>query len=753
MPTNKPNRIDSLRGKFDPHYKLSGKVEGLEKGVSDQVSQIHKTISKSFVTQRKTLTRVLGLEKRVNHLELQEAAEEQAKENLDDVLSDIYGEDEVGGTKTKAKPKTKKKPKAKKSKISASAFKKGTSQESLEERVERIAQNKVDEAAAEQHRQTSEYQEMSTGVDPETGEVLSPEERKRRFKLRKGTISTSKFFDKEEPKALPEGEKGGAIIKIGNSVESIVETLKEDQKQDKKQQGWFRKTVERFKRRKKENKLEFKIFDGIKKTATKLLAPMKNAWSEFLGFLGKVILGRVLFKILKWMGNKDNQSKLQSIIKFFEDWWPTMLAAYLLFGNAFGRMAVKMGVMVARFGVKLITKIIPQLIKGLAKMKIGKLLKNIPGGGKFAPLIQGTMMVGGGMLLENMMTGGDAQDFSGEFDGIQQEFNQGGLVQHFKQGGFVSGPGGVDKVPARLTAGEFVMSKGAVQKYGTNTLAAMNAAGGGTNKPTPMRGYNEGGKATPMKSEDLVAAVGPSLQIFMEQHNAAIDSDPDAIFGEHMRIEMDRDGKMPNFGKTIANMSEWAFNQSVEMTQQNESIPPEVKEALLKKMAWIRKGTLENPNFKGDIAFDINKDIPGTAAHRLFLRAQADTTSAAAKAGISAVDRARQMNRMGYFGGGLVQNFQGGGFVGDLIQNFQGGGQVRQMGRSAAKNRANIGPKKTATVITPSEKKKNVVVAYNQKKQEMENNSKVESSSNEIPKFDVTLGRSGHKIKVLGISV
>ena len=88
MPTNKPNSISSLRGRFDPHYKLAGKVEGLEKGISDQVSQIHKTISKSFVTQRKTLTRVLGLEKRVNHLEIQEAAEEQAKENLDEAFKE-----------------------------------------------------------------------------------------------------------------------------------------------------------------------------------------------------------------------------------------------------------------------------------------------------------------------------------------------------------------------------------------------------------------------------------------------------------------------------------------------------------------------------------------------------------------------------------------------------------------------------------------------------------------------------------------
>ena len=93
-------------------------------------------------------------------------------------------------------------------------------------------------------------------------------------------ISPSKFFDKKEQKSPVQG-KGGAIVKIGNSVTSIVETLQEDQKQDKKQQGWFRKMVERVKRRKKENKLEFKIFDGIKKTATKLLAPMKNAWEAF----------------------------------------------------------------------------------------------------------------------------------------------------------------------------------------------------------------------------------------------------------------------------------------------------------------------------------------------------------------------------------------------------------------------------------------------------------------------------------------
>ena len=64
---------------------------------------------------------------------------------------------------------------------------------------------------------------------------------------------------------------------------------------------------------------------------------------------------------------------------------------------------------------------------------------------------------------------------------------EGGPVQS-KDGGKVEGEKGVDKVPAMLTEGEFVLSKGAVQAYGVDTLAAMNAAAGGTNQPTEKDG-------------------------------------------------------------------------------------------------------------------------------------------------------------------------------------------------------------------------------------------------------------------------
>ena len=89
----------------------------------------------------------------------------------------------------------------------------------------------------------------------------------------------------------------------------------------------------------------------------------------------------------------------------------------------------------------------------------------------------------------------------------------------------------------------------------------------------------------------------------------------------------------------------------------------------------------------------------------------------------------------------------------NLLEEQKGIGQVKLGGGSGAKNVANIKPRKTATVITPSEKKKNVIVAYEEEKQKIDDKANIEQSSKEIPSFNELLGRSPHKIKTLGISV
>ena len=561
------------------------------------------------------------------------------------------------------------------------------------------------------------------------------------MKATKKTISPSKFFDKKEQKSLPmgKGEMGGAIVKVAEGVDSIVETLKEDKKQDKKHFSFLRKMAERFKRRRDENKLEFQIFDGLKKTATAALEPVKSAWQKLLDFLQNVILGRVLFKILEWMGNKDNKSKLESIIKFFKDWWPTLLTAYLLFGNSFGRMAVKLGVMVSKFAIRLVTKLIPKLLAGLAKIKAGSLLK----GGLVAGAVVGTTYLMGKMvgkdkegeniagaqnqssekLQEEGMDAGGAEVLSQSVTtenvdrmtqgdtNIRSNTNMlqtgmddplGGGRFGLNKGGTVPGSGNTDTVPAMLTPGEFVMSKGAVQKNAADTLAGMNAAAGGTNRPTLMGGYNEGGFAnmtntmstsgsggygkryvSPEEAKERLAARGmPSMELF--------------------------DGTVvPNFGKMGAD----SFMDGIQLTRsimvENEADPA--------KIAELDNFVATNPYAQPEkLQSMINRVVPGSTEQVLGDLGDSITASA-------------RMN-----GGGLVQAFQGGGRV--------------QRGRSAEKR------KMEASKITPIKKKK-VTVAYAEEKQNMADKPNTGKSGQEIPSFNVTAMRSPEKIKLLGISV
>ena len=475
------------------------------------------------------------------------------------------------------------------------------------------------------------------------------------MKATKKTISPSKFFDKKEQKSLPmgKGEMGGAIVKVAEGVDSIVETLKAEKKQDKKHFSFLRNMAERFKRRREENKLEFKVFDGLKKTATTLLAPMKSAWQKMLDFIGNVILGRVLFKILEWFGNKENQGKLQSIIKFFKDWWPVMLGGYLLFGNALTSMVTGLLIKMAMW--------VPKML-----LAIGRLMMN--------PYVAAAVLLGGGAILAQQQIKKNRQAFDEQDDDSTltveefQEDNQGitnpnektadiqpsqGYVEtgsmpgmmNFNKGGTVPGSGNTDTVPAMLTPGEFVMSKGAVQKYGANTLEGLNAAAGGTNKPTLMGGYGVS-YISPQEAKERLAARGmPSMELM--------------------------DGTVvPNFGK----MGVDSFNQGIQMIREGMANNPE-------KIQELDNFLETNPYAQPDeLQRVINVVVPGSQAQVMSNLGDSITASA-------------RMN-----GGGLVQAFQGGGRV--------------QRGRSAAKRRmeaSKITPiKKKKVTVAYAEEKQNM---------------------------------------------
>ena len=86
-------------------------------------------------------------------------------------------------------------------------------------------------------------------------------------------------------------------------------------------------------------------------------------------------------------------------------------------------------------------------------------------------------MSGGGIVPSPYPVGDNILGLSPSFSGLTG----------YNKGGKVPGKGTGDTVPAMLTPGEFVMSKGAVNQIGVDNLMAMNAAGGGTNIPKLMK--------------------------------------------------------------------------------------------------------------------------------------------------------------------------------------------------------------------------------------------------------------------------
>ena len=266
---------------------------------------------------------------------------------------------------------------------------------------------------------------------------------------------------KEEPKNL--------LAEIATSVTNIADILK-DQYNLKKKDGEFdRKKAQRDKRKLDKENLK-KGFGGLLSTFAKVTKPVGGFFDTILNFIKNIFIAKFLVKLLEWFSNPENQKKVQNIIEFLGKHWKKLLSLYLVFGTGLGRFIFRLSKLLITGAIK--------LTAAIAKLLAAKKLRGARGLSRF---LGGR---GGRLLSAGLATG---LTVGGTLMGID--------ALGFNEGGEVQGPGGTDKVPAMLTAGEFVMSRGAVQKYGISELEAMNAAGGGTNLPKMMEGitYAAGG--------------------------------------------------------------------------------------------------------------------------------------------------------------------------------------------------------------------------------------------------------------------
>lgn len=320
--------------------------------------------------------------------------------------------------------------------------------------------------------------------------------------------------------AKEEAEKG-PLDKIVESLNNIVQILKDRNSLLKKRSEVERRNREKEERAATESRFE-KGFTKVAKVAEKIIAPVKSVLQKIIDYFMGLIVGRFLVKFIDWFADPKNQGKINAFGKFLSDHWPKLLAAYLLFGNGFGRFVVKITATLIRGTVSLLTKVLPRLLSFIAANPV------------LAAIVGGGALFAAGGVLPAMFPGLTKDDADKQADkaskskgnnqaatDIENQNKNRNFLQQFgdfitgagaereeqayrlrtgedKKYGFSGGgltPRGTDVVPAMLSPGEFIMSKGAVDAYGANTLAALNAAAGGTNRPSTIGGttYAAGG--------------------------------------------------------------------------------------------------------------------------------------------------------------------------------------------------------------------------------------------------------------------
>ena len=328
------------------------------------------------------------------------------------------------------------------------------------------------------------------------------------------------------PPALP---SLSVIEEIKNALNDIIQQLTSlnDLFNDELEKN--RITRENLRRRQREEDLE-KRFDGVKKAAEKVIAPIKSILQKIIDFFLAILIGRSLILLLRWFSDEKNKDIINAIGRFLGDHWPKLLALFIAFGTGLGGFV--------RGLIKLIIRGTGALIKGAVGLAARAGIKGAGGalkflGGPKGRLIGAGLEVGATALgtlalskgIENFggigggkettpptakLSGGGFANFGNLFGNMGSFFN-----------GMVSGPKGVDKVPAMLTDGEFVMSTGAVEKYGVDTLESMNAMGGGNNKPKVVGGttYASGGgfisqASHHLRQDEALSSLTPGINDF-----------------------------------------------------------------------------------------------------------------------------------------------------------------------------------------------------------------------------------------------
>ena len=285
---------------------------------------------------------------------------------------------------------------------------------------------------------------------------------------------------------------------ILDSLDNILALIRNEQKEKDKLLDAERKRRENKKRSKKESGLE-KVGKSIKEKGKKVIDSIKSPFEKLIDALKTLLFGKIVIDLFGWFQDPDNEKKVQTIFRFLKDWWPTLLTGLILFGAT---LLGPTGLVIA--GVALVVGFLPQIIDGIKQLFGFKDEIETDADDANKELAAQEKEVGE-LKPETPETLNPAQQTGDKLASAPEPQTKEPPVQ-MKEGGKVPGSGpNKDTIPAMLSPGEFVMSRGAVNKFGSDTMASMNAMGGGTNRPSIVNNVvyaNTGGQMPGAKGSD-----------------------------------------------------------------------------------------------------------------------------------------------------------------------------------------------------------------------------------------------------------
>jgi len=276
----------------------------------------------------------------------------------------------------------------------------------------------------------------------------------------------------ESSKLIPKDEDTSK--EIIEKLDELIDVIKKDNELEKNEQDYDRKKDSKVKRETREKRIESKKLFANSGVIKKSVKKIEDIFNTILKFLGFTLLGQIIKFVTDFLGDPKNKGFIESTQEFIRS----------IPGRLKEAREKIQGV------IDWFTNTVNEVKKFTADFR--ELLKNAP-------------FLGDVFKTEEEKK---AEQKRREERDRQTETELGPNFTTMSGGGMTPFLG-TDTVPAMLTPGEFIMSRGAVNMFGADTMMAMNKAGGGTNIPKfgLVPGYQGGGFVISREQQALLDAI------------------------------------------------------------------------------------------------------------------------------------------------------------------------------------------------------------------------------------------------------